>query len=403
MASFHANPHESRGRRSRLRSVPGPDAAAPCCRTGCATCPRSCAGTPSAGSSNRPRSSCASARRRPSWVAPRPTGRARTGCGCRARSATTRCCTRRCSRTPATTCCSTWPSARTRSAVRPRRFTGFSLDHTLWLHRPVRFDRWHLHTQETLAISGHRGLVRGAIHDTDGHLVASVVQEVLVRPRGTVTPSMTSLEHRLFQQPWPEGEYRLFQLGFVVDDVLADGGALGTTSTASGPSTCSRRSRPRAPITAPRRRSRCRSRVAQAGPVQIELIQQLCDRPSVYRDLVDTGESGFHQLCTVTADYDGKIAHYQHARVRARDRNGRQRSTPRVRRHRRRLRLLHRDRRGDAGIPREPGHGSRRPAPSGTAPIPSASSPATATAPPSSQVSSGAVPRRNTMRTPARP
>ena len=32
---------------------------------------------------------------------------------------------------------------------------------------------------------------------------------------------MTSLEHRLFQQPWPEGEYRLFQLGFVVDDVLA--------------------------------------------------------------------------------------------------------------------------------------------------------------------------------------
>ena len=32
---------------------------------------------------------------------------------------------------------------------------------------------------------------------------------------------MTSIEHRLFQQPWPEGEYRLFQLGFVVDDVLA--------------------------------------------------------------------------------------------------------------------------------------------------------------------------------------
>ena len=61
-------------------------------------------------------------------------------------------------------------------------FTGFSLDHSLWLHHPVRFDRWHLHTQETLAISGHRGLIRGAIHDADGHLVASVMQEVLVRP-----------------------------------------------------------------------------------------------------------------------------------------------------------------------------------------------------------------------------
>jgi len=61
-------------------------------------------------------------------------------------------------------------------------YTGFSLDHTLWFHRPVRFDRWHLHTQETLAISGHRGLVRGIIHDTDGNLVANAVQEVLVRP-----------------------------------------------------------------------------------------------------------------------------------------------------------------------------------------------------------------------------
>ena len=38
--------------------------------------------------------------------------------------------------------------------------------------------------------------------------------------------------------------------------------------------------------------------VAQAGPVQIELIEQFCDRPSVYRDLFGTGESGFHQICT---------------------------------------------------------------------------------------------------------
>jgi acyl-CoA thioesterase-2 len=67
----------------------------------------------------------------------------------------------------------------------PAGFTGFSLDHAVWIHRPVRFDRWHLHTQETIAIAGHRGLIRGAIHDADGHLVASVVQEVLVRPTAT--------------------------------------------------------------------------------------------------------------------------------------------------------------------------------------------------------------------------
>ena len=64
----------------------------------------------------------------------------------------------------------------------PKASTGISLDHTIWLHRPVRFDRWHLHTQETIAIAGDRGLVRGAIHDTDGHLVATAMQEGLVRP-----------------------------------------------------------------------------------------------------------------------------------------------------------------------------------------------------------------------------
>ena len=64
----------------------------------------------------------------------------------------------------------------------PEVASAFSLDHAIWFHRPVRFDQWHLHTQETLAIAGHRGLVRGAVHDADGLLVASVVQEVLVRP-----------------------------------------------------------------------------------------------------------------------------------------------------------------------------------------------------------------------------
>jgi acyl-CoA thioesterase-2 len=59
--------------------------------------------------------------------------------------------------------------------------TAFSLDHSIWLHRPVRFDRWHSHTAELVAVSGHRGLVRGSIHDIDGHLVANTTQEVLIR------------------------------------------------------------------------------------------------------------------------------------------------------------------------------------------------------------------------------
>lgn len=62
----------------------------------------------------------------------------------------------------------------------PGLSNGLSLDHALWFHRPVRFDRWHLYTQEALAAVGDRGLARGAIHDADGRLVASAVQEVLV-------------------------------------------------------------------------------------------------------------------------------------------------------------------------------------------------------------------------------
>ncbi|MGV0838148.1 acyl-CoA thioesterase [Mycolicibacterium thermoresistibile] len=61
-------------------------------------------------------------------------------------------------------------------------FQAVSLDHSLWLHRPVRFDRWHVYTQDATVLSGHRALVRGAIHDMDGNLVASTSQEVLIRP-----------------------------------------------------------------------------------------------------------------------------------------------------------------------------------------------------------------------------
>ena len=61
-------------------------------------------------------------------------------------------------------------------------YAAFSLDHALWFHRPVRFDRWHLHTQRTRALTGQRGLVEGTIHDEHGNLVATAVQEVLARP-----------------------------------------------------------------------------------------------------------------------------------------------------------------------------------------------------------------------------
>lgn len=79
-----------------------------------------------------------------------------------------------------------------RSHPRPVSYAshrGLTLDHTVWLHRPVRFDRWHSYTQQTVAVGGHRALVQGTIVDIDGRHVASTAQEVLVRPmsgpRGT--------------------------------------------------------------------------------------------------------------------------------------------------------------------------------------------------------------------------
>lgn len=66
-------------------------------------------------------------------------------------------------------------------------FMGASLDHALWLHRPFRADEWLLYAQDSPNLHGARGFARGLIYKQDGTLVASVVQEGLVRER-THTP-----------------------------------------------------------------------------------------------------------------------------------------------------------------------------------------------------------------------
>ena len=56
-----------------------------------------------------------------------------------------------------------------------------SLDHTIWFHRPLRADRWHLHDFACHHFVGGRGLAIGHIFGEDGVHVATVAQEVLVR------------------------------------------------------------------------------------------------------------------------------------------------------------------------------------------------------------------------------
>lgn len=50
--------------------------------------------------------------------------------------------------------------------------------------------------------------------------------------------------------------------------------------------------------------------LAQAGPVQIELIDQVSSGPSAYRDTVAEGEMGFHHLCVWTHDIDADTAYF---------------------------------------------------------------------------------------------
>ncbi|NNE75265.1 MAG: acyl-CoA thioesterase II [Acidimicrobiales bacterium] len=56
-----------------------------------------------------------------------------------------------------------------------------SLDHAMWFHRPFRADEWLLYAQDTPSASGARGLARGLVYQHDGTLVASVMQEGLIR------------------------------------------------------------------------------------------------------------------------------------------------------------------------------------------------------------------------------
>ena len=76
------------------------------------------------------------------------------------------------------------------TALFPHPFTGMSknlqsasLDHPLWFHRPFRADDYLLYCLDSPTASGGRGFSRGSFYTPDGALVASTVQESLIRTR----------------------------------------------------------------------------------------------------------------------------------------------------------------------------------------------------------------------------
>lgn len=62
-----------------------------------------------------------------------------------------------------------------------REILSASLDHAIWFHRPFRADEWLLYRMSSPIMSSARGLLRGEIFNQDGLLVASIMQESLIR------------------------------------------------------------------------------------------------------------------------------------------------------------------------------------------------------------------------------
>jgi len=58
-----------------------------------------------------------------------------------------------------------------------------TVDHAMWFHRPFRFDDWLLYCIDSPSASNGRGLVRGQIYNRQGELVASTMQEGVIRQR----------------------------------------------------------------------------------------------------------------------------------------------------------------------------------------------------------------------------
>ena len=58
-----------------------------------------------------------------------------------------------------------------------------SLDHALWFHRTARVDEWLLYDLDAPSTAAARGYSRGELFRSDGTLIASAMQECLMRMR----------------------------------------------------------------------------------------------------------------------------------------------------------------------------------------------------------------------------
>jgi len=68
-------------------------------------------------------------------------------------------------------------------SILSRKVQTASLDHAMWFHRDFRMDDWLLYVTDSPSAQGARGFTRGEVYSRNGRLVASTVQEGLIRER----------------------------------------------------------------------------------------------------------------------------------------------------------------------------------------------------------------------------
>lgn len=56
-----------------------------------------------------------------------------------------------------------------------------TIDHSMWFHRPFNLDEWVLYDMESTSANGGRGFVKGQFFNQQGDLIASAVQEGVIR------------------------------------------------------------------------------------------------------------------------------------------------------------------------------------------------------------------------------
>ncbi|TPG32209.1 acyl-CoA thioesterase II [Mycolicibacterium hodleri] len=61
------------------------------------------------------------------------------------------------------------------------RIFAVTMNHSVWFHRPVRFDEWVLYSTTSPVAAESRGLGSGHFFDRDGRVLATVVQEGIVK------------------------------------------------------------------------------------------------------------------------------------------------------------------------------------------------------------------------------